>query len=83
MPKVFKVLSGGDVIKILITIGFSIKSQNGSHVKLLFIGLNKNTVAIVPNHKMLKQGTMISIYKQLLEIDGVNKEDLDMDFKHN
>lgn len=82
MPRVFKVLDAKEVIKILESFGFIVKSQNGSHIKLIHTGTTKNTVAVVPNHKPLKQGTMISIYKQILELESIDINRLNNLFKN-
>ncbi len=82
MPKVFKIMSGEEVVKILVKLGFIIKTQKGSHVKLAFKNNNSEVIAIVPNHKTLKQGAMISIYKNALEIEDIDSEMLSKMFKN-
>lgn len=51
MPR-FKVLSGGEVVRILALFGFKVASQRGSHIKLRRIetGGGQQTLTI-PNHK--------------------------------
>ena len=80
MPKLFKVLSGKEIIKILLRVGFYEKSQNGSHIKIAIRidGLEK--VVIIPNHKEVKQGTLNNIYKDAGEKVGF--ETIDKDFKN-
>jgi predicted RNA binding protein YcfA (HicA-like mRNA interferase family) len=82
MPKVFKVLSGSEVVKMLVSFGFTIKTQRGSHIKLSYKISESEIIAMVPNHKTLKQGTMVSIYKKVLEIDGINLDVLNNIFKN-
>lgn len=65
MPKL-KVLSGDDLIKIFKTLGFSIISQKGSHVKLRRSeGEIKQTLTI-PRHQELDKGTLKAIYNKAL-----------------
>lgn len=64
MPKL-KVLSGQEVIKILLDLGFSVENQKGSHVKLKRIsqtGLRQTLT--IPNHKEFDRGTLKAIYNQ-------------------
>ena len=62
------VLSGTNLIKILVQKGFIIRRQSGSHVVM-----QKNErVFAVPLHSELKKGTLKAILKQA----GLNAEDL-------
>ncbi|MDP3934728.1 MAG: type II toxin-antitoxin system HicA family toxin [Candidatus Giovannonibacteria bacterium] len=66
MPKL-KILSGEEVIKIFLSLGFEVASQRGSHVKLRRITSNgaKQTLTI-PNASELDRGTLRAIYRQAL-----------------
>lgn len=66
MPRL-KVLSGGDIVKILSRFGFTIISQRGSHVKLrrTLPDGTKQTLTI-PLHEELDKGTLKAIYRQAL-----------------
>ncbi len=57
MPKL-PVVSGKQVIKALQKIGFEKVSQKGSHIKLQKIEHNRTITVTVPNHKVLKRGTL-------------------------
>ncbi|KKQ84427.1 MAG: YcfA family protein [Candidatus Woesebacteria bacterium GW2011_GWB1_38_8] len=57
MPKLPQV-SGGEVIKALRKIGFEKVSQKGSHIKLQRLKTNLTQTIIVPDHKVLKKGTL-------------------------
>ena len=57
MPKIPNV-SGKQTIKVLKKIGFLKYSQKGSHIKLLRIKNKKREIVIVPNHKVIKRGTL-------------------------
>jgi predicted RNA binding protein YcfA (HicA-like mRNA interferase family) len=63
MPKL-KRLSGAEVVSILETFGFYVKSQKGSHIKLRReIDENQQTLT-VPNHRELSTGTCRAIFNQ-------------------
>jgi len=65
MPKP-KRLSGTDVVRIFETFGFTIQNQRGSHVKLVRREGGDKQVLLISNHKELKIGTVVGIYKQAL-----------------
>ena len=65
-----RILSGEDVIKILVSFGFEIVSQRGSHVKLCRHVDGDFQALIVPTHKTLKKGTLRSIYAQASRFVG-------------
>ncbi len=58
-----KRLSGSDVIKILEQFGFSIENQRGSHVKLVRFVRQEKQVLVISNHKELKTGAVVGIYR--------------------
>ena len=62
MPKLPQI-SGWKLVKLLQKEGWILVSQKGSHVKLSKdLGLGK-TLVIVPQHKVLKKGTLSNILK--------------------
>jgi predicted RNA binding protein YcfA (HicA-like mRNA interferase family) len=64
MPKL-KVLSGGEIVKILASFGFEIEAQNGSHVKLRrLLSDDERQTLTIPLHDELDRGTMKAIYRQ-------------------
>lgn len=64
MPKL-KNLTGGDIIKIFINLGFFIIGQRGSHVKLRRITSDNNKQTLtISNHKRLDKGTLSAIIQQ-------------------
>ncbi len=64
MPKP-KVLNGQDVIRIFESFGFSVFDQRGSHIKLRRTTTDDSReTLIVPNHKELDRGTVVSLYRQ-------------------
>ncbi len=58
------VLSGAQMVRMLVKAGFHQKSQRGSHVKLIRILPDRTLVAIVPLHRELAPGTVKSIIRQ-------------------
>ncbi len=54
------VISGEKLIKILVKKGFVVRRQTGSHIILQ----KERIVFSVPNHKVLKKGTLKSILNQ-------------------
>jgi predicted RNA binding protein YcfA (HicA-like mRNA interferase family) len=54
------VISGEKLIKILVKKGFIIRRQTGSHIVLH----KERIVFSVPNHKVLKKGTLRKILNQ-------------------
>ena len=58
------VVSGNEVIKALMKIGYKQVRQKGSHVALQKIVENKTKTVIVPLHKELTKGTLRSIIRQ-------------------
>lgn len=57
----FPVISGTDLIKILVKIGFKEVRQKGSHVSLQKKSDNKFYRTVVPLHKELAKGTLRDI----------------------
>ncbi|MBI4430625.1 MAG: type II toxin-antitoxin system HicA family toxin [Candidatus Omnitrophica bacterium] len=55
------VVSGQKVIKALQTLGYTIRSQEGSHVHLRHPGRPPLTI---PNHKEIARGTLRAIIRQ-------------------
>jgi len=59
-----KRLSGSDVIRILESFGFVVKSQRGSHVKLVRVSNGSREILTVITHPEMKTGTVVGIFKQ-------------------
>ena len=51
-------VSGKETIQALRKIGFEVVSQKGSHVKLSRTISSQKQIVIVPNHKIIKSGTL-------------------------
>jgi len=63
MPKL-KILSGNEILKIFISLGFEIVNQKGSHVKIRRINNNNKETLLIPNHKQVDTGTTRAIVRQ-------------------
>jgi predicted RNA binding protein YcfA (HicA-like mRNA interferase family) len=59
-----KILSGDDVIRILLLSGFVVHSQKGSDVKLRRIAGNETQTLTIPRHRELDIGTLRAIVRQ-------------------
>ncbi len=57
-------ISGKEAIKRLERLGFQVSRQHGSHVVLYKLTEDGKRVAVVPQHKELKKGTLRSIASQ-------------------
>ena len=58
------VVSGRDVVKVLIRIGFEIVGRKGSHVRLKRKRDKEVLIVVVPMHRELAKGTLRSILRQ-------------------
>lgn len=54
MPKL-PVVSGEEMVKAFTKLGFTIVSQRGSHIKMKH---PDGRTVIIPNHKVIKKGTL-------------------------
>ena len=63
MPKL-RVCSGAEVCRILSEHGFVEVRQRGSHVVMQKRVGNSTVTVPVPNHRVLKTGTLLSIIRQ-------------------
>ena len=59
-----RVLSGGEVCRILEAHGFIRTRQRGSHVAMQKIGAAGTITVPVPDHRELRVGTLLSIIRQ-------------------
>ena len=61
-----------DAIKAFERAGFAVISQKGSHIKMRRLRDGKTEMIIVPNHKVLKEGTL---RKGILRAIGMSEEE--------
>ena len=52
-------ISGKELIKALNKIGFQVARQKGSHIRLVRIIQKQKQVLTIPNHKVLRKGTLL------------------------
>lgn len=53
-------VSGKQVIKALEKIGFTVSRQKGSHIRLVRVQAEIKQLVTVPNHKVIRKGTLLS-----------------------
>lgn len=53
-------VSGKQVIKALGKIGFTVSRQKGSHIRLVSIEQSVKQLVTVPNHKVIRKGTLLN-----------------------
>lgn len=68
-------ISGKEVIKALKKIGFVVSRQKGSHIRLVRIQNGVKQLVTVPNHKIIRKGTLLNgILKAInLSLDDFRK----------
>ena len=67
------VLSGKEMVKILLKEGFSVLDQKGSHVIMIREQDGLKRKPVVPQHSEIDKGTLLSILKQA----GMTRDDLE------
>jgi predicted RNA binding protein YcfA (HicA-like mRNA interferase family) len=74
LPKL-PILSAKDILKILTKSGFYYSRQKGSHIVMVKFVNDKKIIVIVPNHKEIDPGTLLSIIGQskMTKEDFLNK----------
>jgi predicted RNA binding protein YcfA (HicA-like mRNA interferase family) len=75
MPKLPQV-SGSDVIKLLLSLGYEIVRQRGSHVRLKKVTNSGEHAITVPAHKVIAKGTLNDIVGRVSLWNGMSKEDV-------
>lgn len=75
MPKLPQV-SGDDVIKLLVSLGYQVVRQRGSHVRLQKATLSGDHNITVPTHHVLAKGTLSDILNKTSLWNGIGKDDL-------
>lgn len=53
-------ISGKEVIKALGKVGFEVSRQKGSHIRLVRMQGEIKQLVTVPNHKVIRKGTLLS-----------------------
>ncbi|MCK6462934.1 MAG: type II toxin-antitoxin system HicA family toxin [Candidatus Pacebacteria bacterium] len=68
-------ISGKEMARVLLRLSFEFKSQKGSHMKFIRKHSYGKEVVIVPNHKILRPGTLANILGKL-NLDAEKLKDL-------
>jgi len=58
-------ISGKQMSRVLIRLGFRLKSQKGSHMKFEKKMEYGKEIIVMPNHKFMRVGTLYNIMKKL------------------
>lgn len=58
------ILSAKEIIKILTKTGFHYSRQKGSHIVMVKFVSYRKIIVVVPNHKEIDPGTLLSIIGQ-------------------
>lgn len=66
-------ISGKELVKALAKVGFQVIRQKGSHIRLSRVVDNRKQTVIIPNHKVIRKGTLI---KGILKPIGLNIDEL-------
>lgn len=64
MPKL-PVISGKELGRVLTRLGFVFKSQKGSHMKFIRLRDSGKEIIVIPNHRVIRRGTLQGVLKQL------------------
>lgn len=68
-------LSGADLVKLLKKLGYQPTRQSGSHIRLT-TQINGEHHLTIPNHALLRVGTLSSILNEVANHFNKSKEDL-------
>jgi predicted RNA binding protein YcfA (HicA-like mRNA interferase family) len=58
-------ISGTELGRVLVRMGFRMVGQKGSHMKFVRTTSFGREIVIVPNHRVIRKGTLSAILKQL------------------
>lgn len=70
MPNKLRQLSGKEVLLFFQKLGYEVKSQRGSHIKLKRLD---SRIILIPNHKIIDKSTLKAIFNQALVIVSENE----------
>ncbi|MGH7557667.1 MAG: type II toxin-antitoxin system HicA family toxin [Gemmatimonadota bacterium] len=69
-------LSGDDLAKKLIPLGYTITRQTGSHLRLSRTTSEGSHHVTIPRHRALRVGTLNAILRDVANTLGISKEEL-------
>ncbi|MFY9462325.1 MAG: type II toxin-antitoxin system HicA family toxin [Candidatus Sungiibacteriota bacterium] len=58
-------ISGKELGRVLTRLGFVFMSQRGSHMKFTRSVAGRKDIIVIPNHKIIRKGTLLNILKRL------------------
>lgn len=64
MPRLPQI-SGKELGRVLTRLGFMFISQKGSHIKFTRAVTGSKEIIVIPNHKVIRKGTLRGILKRL------------------
>lgn len=69
-------VSGRDVVKLLVSLGYEVMRQRGSHIRLWRVIAGETHFVIVPDHKTVAKGTLGDILTAVSQATDIPKGDL-------
>ncbi|MBI3930641.1 MAG: type II toxin-antitoxin system HicA family toxin [Chloroflexi bacterium] len=75
MPKLPQA-SGGDLVKLLQSLGYKVVRQRGSHIRLKKITALGEHAITIPAHKVIAKGTLSDIIGRVSLWNNIPKEEL-------
>ena len=75
MPKLPQV-SGGDLVKLLQSLGYEVVRQRGSHIRLKKVTALGEHAITIPSHKVIAKGTLSDIIGRVSLWNNIPREEL-------
>jgi predicted RNA binding protein YcfA (HicA-like mRNA interferase family) len=75
MPRLPQI-SGRDLIRLLLSLGYETVRQRGSHVRLVKVNQIGEHHVTIPDHKILAKGTLSDILMRASLWNGIPKDEL-------
>ncbi|NWF53016.1 MAG: type II toxin-antitoxin system HicA family toxin [Nitrospirae bacterium] len=76
MPKIPRDISGKTLAKLLSKYGYEITRQTGSHIRLTSSSSELTHYITIPDHPLIKIGTLNKILKEIADRLKIDKETL-------
>ncbi len=73
--KIPRDLSGAELVKRLVRLGYATTRQTGSHIRLTSTVQGEHHITL-PNHDPLKVGTLAAILASVATHHGINRDEL-------
>ena len=75
MPKLPQA-SGSDLVKLLVSLGYEVVRQRGSHIRMKKVTASGEHAITVPAHKIIAKGTLGDIIARVSLWNSISKEEL-------